>query len=82
MATFILIVVLAWTTWHRSDCSGEECLGQYVLSTWFALVGGLAVGIGTGVLIWLVLAWRAEPSPEHDPPEGGKAATTSIGGTC
>ena len=53
-------------TWDRSDCGDSECLGDYVLSVWFATVLSLGVAIGAGVVAWLLLRGRAKPRAEGD----------------
>ena len=62
LVTFSVILLLSSPSWHRSDCSGEECLGNYVVSVSFALLGGFAVGVCAGIVMWLVLTRRAEAS--------------------
>jgi hypothetical protein len=58
--TFGAIVLYSVPSWHRSDCSGEECLGNYLASVSFALLGGFTIGLGAGVVTWLVVRRRWE----------------------
>ena len=61
IATFGAILFYSSPSWHRSDCSSEECLGNYAVSVWFAFLGGFTVGLSAGVVTWLVLKRHAEP---------------------
>jgi hypothetical protein len=62
LVAFGVILAISIPSWHRSDCSGEECLGNYVISVSFAFLGGFAAGAGAGAVIWAVLARRAAAS--------------------
>jgi hypothetical protein len=39
IATSGAILLYSSPSWHRSDCSGEECLGNYVVSVWWCRFG-------------------------------------------